>query len=684
MTSAKCFINWMREAGRGHLAAFLGWGAALVYTVFSITQLSFDTDYTYFGLGSIELPWLGAGMGTVLAFLEFFYLLQQKKQDFYYSLPVRKGTVFWSRYVHGLLHSLLPLALAMAACGLFQSAVDVEFAPFAWSYTGKSFLAVAGVFLIFYHIGILCITVCGNVISALVMYGAFIFYFRVLVGNVFVTFTSGYYQTYYKIPLLEKLAAALSPFSLAQALTGRSVYEKPLVLRFTPDISMIAAALAWIVLLLFLAGFAQRKRKTERTGRMFVVMPAERLAEAGISFLAGVWAAGFLLELSGLMEDSRLTAGILAVLISIAVAAAVHCLLEILLKTSGTGILRRKWQLVISCAAAVAVSVLFPVSAASYDTYFPGEAASVSVSIDGLGMSYDLYTQVQGSGEDYETEDQLAKYTLTGEGKSAALGWLQEIAGEQGHAQAQGQTEPGSGERNGTDADDSDGAYTWGVVCYHLEDGSDHYRTYPLSREEVETFAAVYETAEYKQIAYPAVNLAEVGEDRFTWDDGVTGTALKLTAEAKERLLEAYREDVAEFEMTELTEALPSGTVEIRSSRNGNVTDMVVYPFFGRTCSILEENGVDMDKTLQDYPVESVEVRESLFSTPSGTVGGAGRSFYEKSEEVAKWKEKLVPEDLDVQPLLYPLDHSKEIRAVVQETETNSLLQVDCAMMPGK
>lgn len=660
MTSVKCFINWIREAGRGHLAAFLGWGTMLVYSILSITRLSFDTDYTYFGMGSTELSWLGAGLGLVLAFLEFFYLLQQKKQDFYYSLPVKKSTVFWGSYVHGLIHSILPLALAMASCGIFQSAVDVEFAAFAWSYTGKSFLVTAGVFLIFYHMGMLCITVCGNVLSSLVMCGVFIFYFRILVGNAFTTFASGYFQTYYRIPLLEKMTAVLSPFSLAEALTGRDVYEKPLVLRFMPG-GLIAASLVWILLLLLLAACARRRRKTERTGRIFAVLAAERMAETGISFLAGVWAAGFVLDVSGLMETSRLTAGISAAGISAIVAAAVHCLLEIVLKNPGAGFLRRKWQLVISCALAVAVCIMFPAGASSYDSYFPGEAASVGISIDGLGMSYDVYLQVQGNREDYETDDRLVKYTLTGEGKSAALGWLQEVVQDSGGS-----------------------TYTWATVCYHLEDGSEHYRTYPLTREEVEAFAAVYETAEYKQIAYPAVNLAEVGEDRFTWDDGVTGNGMKLTAEDKAGLVEAYREDVAEFEMNELTTVLPAGSVKIRSSKNGKVTEMVVYPFFERTCSILAENDVDLAKTLKDYPVESVEVRESLFSAPRDSAGGVSTSFYEEQEEVAEWKEKLVPYELDLQPLLHPLDHSKEIKAVIEETETNSLISVDCAMMPGK
>ena len=680
MTSAKCFADWIREAGRGHLAAFLGWGTMLVYTVLSVTRLSFDTDYTYFGIGNTELPWLGAGLGLALAFPEFFYLLRQKKQDFYYSLPVKKSTVFWSRYVHGAIHGILSVAFAMGACGIFQSAADAEFAPFAWSYTGKSFLVTAGVYLVFYHIGMLCITVCGNAVSSLVLCGVFIAYFRILIGNVFVTFASGWFQTYYRIPLLEKMTMLLSPFSLAEALTGRDVYEKPLVLRFTPSADLIAAALAWIILLLLVAALACRKRKTEQTGRVFVILAAERIAEAGISFLAGVWAAGFALDLSGVMESGGIAAGVMAVLVSAAVAAAVHCLLEIVLKNPGSGILRRKWQLAAACSASVAVCIVFPAGASSYDTYFPGEASGVSISIDGLGMTYDIYQQVQGDREDYETDDQLEKYMLTGEGKSAALGWLKEIAA------AGGNTENTSarGTQVSADAGEPDGVFTWAAVCYHLENGTEHYRTYPITREQTEAFAAVYETAEYKQIAYPGVTLAEAGEDRFTWDDGVTGTAMKMTAEEKENLLEAYREDVKELEMAELETALPSGHVEVRASRSGIVTEMVVYPFFERTCSILEETGADIGKTLKDYPVESVEVRESLFSTPRGSVGGVSTSFYEEPGEVAEWKERLAPEKLDVQPLLYPLDHSKEIKAEIEEEETSSLIRIDCAVMPGR
>ncbi len=50
----------------------------------------------------------------------------------------------------------------------------------------------------------------------------------------------------------------------------------------------------------------------------------------------------------------------------------------------------------------------------------------------------------------------------------------------------------------------------------------------------------------------------------------------------------------------------------------------------------------------------------------------------EDPEEVAKWKQKAVPKELDLQPLFYPLDYSKEIRAEVLDETTNSVIHVNC------
>lgn len=248
MTSAKCFINWVKEAGRCDLAAVLGWGSLILYGILAVTRLSFDTQSTYFGIGGtvLELRWICMGLGILAAFIEYFYLFRIRQQDFYYSLPVSRGTVFWSRYVHGLFHMLVPLILVMAVCGLYQTSIDPQFGSYAGIYTLKSMLVYGASYLVFYHLSILCIVICGTLISAIAVCAAGILYFPILTGNICVTLSENYFTTYYKNPLLERLYTVLSPERLTADLTGMRVFEKPFVLSFTPPRSVFHSIRAFV------------------------------------------------------------------------------------------------------------------------------------------------------------------------------------------------------------------------------------------------------------------------------------------------------------------------------------------------------------------------------------------------------------------------------------------------------
>ncbi len=662
MTSVKCFINWCREAGRGHLAAAFGWGTLVLYGILAVTRLSFDTENTFFGIGgtALELRWICMGLGLLIAFLEFFYLFRQRQQDFYYSLPVSRSTVFWSRYVHGLFHVLAPIVLVMAVCGIYQTSIDPQFGMYAGSYTLKSILVYAATFMIFYHMGILSIVVCGNMISAAAVCAAGLLWFSILTGNICVTLSKIYFTTYYKNPLLERLYIILSPERLTAELTGMEVLEKPFVLGFTPELYSVTAAVVWIAVLFALSVSAQRMRKTESTGRAFTLIAAERTAQIAASFLAGLWMFSFLSDLlgrtaEGIMNLAVCSAG------GVLTAFVVHCLLEYAVKGEQIRILRRKWQLAVSAAAVLAAGLAFPAGASAYDAWIPEETDSIGVSVDGIGMDYWDYRDAAEGGEAYITETQLDKYVLKGEGQNAALRWLHEIIRDSA----------------GTDGE----TYTRAKICYHMPDGSVRYRSYSLNKEQVEQFASVYETDEYRRIAYPAVEFENVEEDRFTWEDGVTGTALQVTGEQKETLLDAYREDVSELKMEQIGRELPCGYVRIRSSENGSATDMYVYPFFQRTCARLEEYGADTEKTLADYEVDSIQMMENYPASDTGSLssGGTYVSYYEKKDEVDALKQTLIPDGLDIQPLLYPLDHSSDIEASVFDEETSSVIHVSCA-----
>ncbi|MCI8722249.1 MAG: ABC transporter permease [Ruminococcus sp.] len=663
MTSEKYFSKWVREAGRGHLTALLAWGSLLLYGIITAAQLRFKSDYFFFGMGSGELLRICAGLGAVISFLEFFYLLQPKKLDFYYSLPVRKSTVFWSRYVHGLMHVFIPLCLVITACGLYESSFDIDFLPCAAGYTGRSILTFAGVFLIFYHVGILLLTVCGNVLPAVLGYVLCLFYGHILVGYALTPWAANYFRTYYRIPTFEKLDIMLAPFSLARELTGSNLFDKFEVFAYVPSGSVILAASEWIILPLLLFAAAQKKRKTERVGKLFAIPLAERAAECLLTFLAGVWSGIFLTELTGLTDRSPGAAGAAGIAAGIAAVAAVHFLLELgagcgIGQKPGFlrgGIFRRKWQLAAECAAVVFTGMAFLAGASAFDSYLPkeGQVEKIGVSIDGIGMSNESYRQIRMGGERYETVLQLERYLLADEGKTAAAAWIKSLA-----------------EKNRLTEMPS----THAVICFHMKNGGEIYRLYPVYEEELAAFAAVYETEEYKRAAYPVADNEFAGDARFSWTDGVTENLMKLEKHEKEALLDACREDISDMKMDSLKETLLLGTVEIDSDRAMLPGSIPVYPCFTRTCSLLEQYGAPIDRTLADYFVRSVSV-----STEKENVWGKRSSEYvDDPEEVEQWKQKAVPKSFDLQPLFYPLDYSKEIQAEVEDETTNSIIHVNC------
>ncbi|MCQ4959037.1 hypothetical protein, partial [Veillonella parvula] len=83
----------------------------------------------------------------------------------------------------------------------------------------------------------------------------------------------------------------------------------------------------------------------------------------------------------------------------------------------------------------------------------------------------------------------------------------------------------------------------------------------------------------------------EVGQDKFSWKDGVFSQTMKIEAEEKEELLKRYKEDVFRFQMEQLTKACPCGILEISSPADGEETELIVYPFFEKTCDFLESRG---------------------------------------------------------------------------------------------
>ena len=210
------------------------------------------------------------------------------------------------------------------------------------------------------------------------------------------------------------------------------------------------------------------------------------------------------------------------------------------------------------------------------------------------------------------------------------------------------------------------------------------YRVYPVDEEDFQAFSMVFETKEYKEKAYPALLWEDVGDNRFSWKDGVRSSQiLKLTKEEKEEFLETYKKEVLGFRMEELKSAAPAGIVEMNSEKWGEKEELLIYPFFEESYAFLKRHG-EIKEELLDYPVRSIKVTENVSGrkgkgyVKDGHAGGMKVEHYETKEELSQWRGRLIWEELDVQPLLYPLGYRSRIEAEAVEPESGAVVKVKC------
>ncbi len=660
MTSAKYFGRWLREAERSHLAGALSWGLFILYMVMTIVDLSADMESVFFGIGSMELCILSAGLGLAFSMIEFFYLFQGRRQDFYYSLPVKKSTIFLSRYVHGLCQFSAPLLLTQIVLGVYGAVNGRNFAAYAGTYLGRSICAALLVFLVFYHTGIFAAVISGKMITAVAAAVLFLLYFHVVIQSIFYGYVREFYRYFYRIPLLEEAEELLVPLNLSKKLMGTDLYEWQEVWEYVPEGKAVFAAVLWAGIFLALAALTHKSRKTELTGRAFTCVPAERAIQAAVSLLGGMGLGMLLIDVTGGLEYGTAALVLLLGASGMAGACGIHLLTECLVRMPGTAFGRRRRQMCAAGVCAFAAGCMFLASEAGFDGYVPERThvAEVAVSVSGLDMRHRQFVSGE-DGDDSVTEERLLSYSLAQEESiEAGMAWIEELAAEIGQ-------------------DPAEDKLTLATVCYQFKDGSRRYRRYPLNQKSLDSFAQVYETKEYKKRAYPLVEVEDLKKGQIIWSDGVTETAVRLSAKEKETFLAAYKEDVEDLKMDMLKTAFPVGCMEITSEVDGIYLEAMVYPFFQRTCSVLENAGTDVGKSLADYRIAALKVQTS-HSVPKGVSGGVTMQFFDEESDIAKWNGKLIAEKLAVQPVLCPVDPDLRAEAEVEEEGTGSSVIVDC------
>lgn len=664
MTSGTSYINWLKEAGRGHLVAVLSWGSYGILLGIMIVRLQLDPLYTFFGLGNNPFLYLHcAGMGVALGLMEFFYLLQERKQEFYFSLPVKKNTIFYGRYLHGILHGLLPLVCYMMICGICQSSLDEIFMKYSAGYTFRSILVYSIIFMLFYQIAVFAVCSCGQMAAVLGMIGIILCGFQIFFENVCLVFMKQFYKTFYKSPLLEMLEKLLVPWKWGQNISAQQTVDKFLLSEYRPDTILLFSGVVWNLIFAVLIYQLQKSRKAERTGKIFTGIVVERAVEFLGSILAGTGICGLLLTVTDVEQLFWIPAALILTAAGVLGAVILHFLLERIqgkpLRMCG----RRTGQICVECLATVGIMLFLSGSAGMYDSYLPedGEIQALGIALGGVDMEMDTYADMRYGTPDYQTEELLQRYTLSGKGKEAGMRWIRMV-------------QENEDTRTGYDTEDAKV-----TVCFQKSSGNKRYRTYPVSAEMLTAFADVYETTEYKRLAYPLMmkNIEMTEGDRVVWDDGICEQVLSLIEREKKEFLECYSADIKKIKMAELQTAFPTGRIEFQSEIYDRDLSAVIYPFYKQCCQFLREHEVNPKRQLSDYPVLSVTIREEHGASP-GRVGGSTMRRYETEEELEEWKGRLIPQEFCIQPLLNPVDVSVSAEAEIRESESGAVILVEC------
>lgn len=514
-------------------------------------------------------------MAAAAALLEFGYLFNRSKVDFYHSMPISRGMQFGYRYLTGLLIFALPCVI------LYSSAVLVGIAHGAMIIGYAKELAVLllvylAFYQVFYSVSVIAVLLAGSYLSSIVT-----LLFIHFAGPVFCLLVEECQNIFFDTcvdtgrPLIYGQGSDVTIcLEVLQRYNMTGYYEVfSLGLLLTMVVLLPAAACA-----LFL------KRPSEKTG-CGLAYPA---AGPVISFLTvtmiGAMVGIFLQSMSYSNKDYWLYFGVAAGCI------IMHGIMQMVLQMNFRAFFTHRLSMLICTGCAVLFMCIFRFDLTGYDSYLPSEEQldSVGVSISELEYYRNYirdYTQ-----EEYEKmidQEIVSSYTYTSQEQCSMLAQMNLKNAQPVLKVAEKSIQMTKEERERTS-----GSMT---VCYRLKNGRCIYRCYALDiRDSFEECSEIFAMDRYKESLYPILTKSE--ENSNVWiNNGFSENKKKLTLNDTEyiSLLRTYKRDLKDLTMETMSNEEPVLLLEFTESQNDCFNSYPVYPSFRHTLTLLTGYGYE-------------------------------------------------------------------------------------------
>lgn len=664
MTSKNLFFKLMREDWKNRLwaPALIALASFFAYPVFlAFMAGKADRDWNtaaeaFHWFSEQSIRWISFENGVAVFFVvvvslvcglsSFYYLTSRKRVDFYHSIPVRREILFLVHYADGILMPAIPYALALVASVIVCAANGVS--------TDALCATAVSAYILHMIYYILCYTtvVIASLMTGHLVIGFFgsmvLMFYMPISASLFESFFESFFLSYYypgDDSVFENLIR-ISPVMEYVHTVSLYADQKPVV--------MVAAAAGIVSLILIAAAvFLYKKRPSEAAGKAMAFAVSQPVIRVLITVVAGLGIGDFFWSLqhsNGWMVFGVVCGSVIS-----------HCVIESIYHFDFRKLFSHKEQLAFSTLAALAILFSFRFDVFGYDTYLPSadKVAYASVDIGRLNdwVSYGKVVEdqeIHGQRVLYSYEFTPSEIYMAQHMKSTDVNTILNFAAagiEENRLCKNEWDQRGTGENavayeiaevTAAPAETSDESenmrYTTATVTYTLKSGRKVIRNYSINMtKNYELIKKLSQDDEYQKAAYPllAADADTFVNVRYRQSRSRGDQSLKnLTAEERNEVLSAYRQEFSAMTLEQMEEETPVGLIRFTTEtdekaiawRNNAELDTLsswnyyygadvrdqdfypVYPSFERTIRLLGQYGVSVKNEALSDKIVSVTV----------------------------------------------------------------------------